>query len=122
MRRALLVVSLLLGMMGGARCGTLARPGQVKHVVIVWLKQAENTGRFMALSKELVELPGVVDYSIGPALEDEQQTDRFHLGVVVTLEDRQSLREYLRHPRHREIIEKMRPLVARLATYDFITR
>jgi hypothetical protein len=87
----------------------------------VWLKQADNVDRFMALSKQLVELPGVVDYSIGPALSSGPG-DSFHVGVVVTLEDRQSLYDYLRHPRHQELIDKMRPLVERVVTYDFITR
>ncbi len=105
----------------GAWSGELAKPGQVKHVVLVWLKQADAVGRFMALSKQLVELPGVVDYSIGPALPDKSESD-FHVGVVVTLEDRQSLYDYLRHPRHQDLIAKMRPLVERVVTYDFITR
>lgn len=125
MRRALLIASLLLGIgwLGSAWSGTLARPGQVKHVVIVWLKKADEVGRFMALSKQLAQLPGVVDYSIGPALPGERESAAgFHLGVVVTLEDRQGLHDYLRHPEHQQIIDKMRPLVERLETYDFITR
>ncbi len=44
------------------------------------------------------------------------------MGVVVTLENRQALYDYLRHPRHEEIIEKMRPLVKRLEVHDFIIR
>lgn len=123
MMRRTSIIALLFGILwlGSAWSGTLAKPGQIKHVVIVWLKQADNVDRFMALSKQLVELPGVVDYSIGPALSSGPG-DSFHVGVVVTLEDRQSLYDYLRHPRHQELIDKMRPLVERVVTYDFITR
>lgn len=123
MTRSTSIIALLLGVLwlGNASSGTLAKPEQIKHVVIVWLKHADNVGRFMALSKQLVELPGVVDYSIGPALPSEPGGS-FHVGVVVTLEDRQGLYDYLRHPRHQEIIDKMRPLVERVVTYDFITR
>lgn len=125
MRRTLIVL-LLLSMvwLGSAWSGTLAKPGQVKHVVVVWLKQAVDMGRFMALSKQLVELPGVVDYSIGPALPSEREgaAADFHVAVVVTLENRQSLYDYLHHPKHQQVIDAMRPLVDRIVTYDFITR
>lgn len=125
MRRTL-IVSLLLGMvwLGSVQSGTLAKPGQVKHVVVVWLKQAGDVGRFMALSKQLAELPGVVDYSIGPALPSEWggAAADFHVGVVVTLEDRQGLYDYLHHPKHQQLIDAMRPLVDRIVVYDFITR
>ncbi|GAB6067394.1 hypothetical protein JCM13664_07120 [Methylothermus subterraneus] len=121
-RRAWLLIWLLGGIgLGSAWAGEIAKPGKIKHVVVVWLKQAEEAGRFMALSKQLVDLPGVVDYSIGPALPDKSGSD-FHLGIVVTLENRQSLYEYLNHPKHRDLIAKMRPLVERVVTYDFITR
>jgi hypothetical protein len=122
MMRRVAVGMLLFGMwLGGAWSGEFAKPGQAKHVVLVWLKQADAVGHFMALSKQLVDLPGVVDYSIGPALPGKSESD-FHVGVVVTLEDRQSLYEYLRHPKHQDLIAKMRPLVERVVTYDFITR
>ncbi len=124
--RSIAIVAWLLGMvwLGSAWSGTLAEPGQVKHVVVVWLKRAGDVGRFMALSKQLVELPGVVDYSIGPALPSERASAAidFHLGVVVTLENRQGLYDYLHHPKHQQVIDAMRPLVERIVAYDFITR
>ncbi len=124
MRRILIAFLLSTVWLGSAWSGKLAQPGQVKHVVIVWLNQASDLDRFMALSKQLAELPGVVDYSIGPALpkEQEKMAADFHVGVVVTLEDRQSLSDYLRHPKHQQIIDAMRPLVDHIVAYDFITR
>ncbi|WP_022949459.1 Dabb family protein [Methylohalobius crimeensis] len=125
MRRFMLVLLCLsIGWWGTAWSGSLAKSGQLKHVVIVWLKQPDQVGRFMALSKRLVDLPGVVDYSVGPARPGEEHADGepFQVGVVVTLENRQALYDYMRHPKHLEVIEAMQPLVDRITVYDFITR
>ncbi|HEB78588.1 MAG TPA: Dabb family protein [Methylothermaceae bacterium] len=107
---------------GAAMAGDLERPGRVKHVVLIQLKNPEDLGRFMGLSKRLVKLPGVVRYSIGPTVpKEDERKEGFDVGVVVTLENRQALYDYLRHPRHQEIIEAMRPLVARIEVFDFVT-
>ena len=108
---------------GWVGAGTLERPGRVEHVVMIQLKDPANTGRFMALSKRLADLPGVERYSVGPALPREDAgEENFDIGVVVTLENRQALYDYMRHPRHQEIIDAMRPLVKRVVVYDFLVR
>jgi len=118
------LLTVWLAFAGLAAAGELERPGRVKHIVLVQLKNSRDLGRFMGLSKRLVELPGVLRYSIGPVLPQEGSRPgaSFDVGVVVTLESRQALHDYLRHPRHREIIESMRPLVANVVVHDFVTR
>ncbi len=117
------VLILLMFFSGWVGAGTLEKAGSIKHIVLVKLKGSEDVGRFMALSKRLVKLPGVKRYSIGPTLpKEDDQSDGFDIGVVVTLENRQALFDYLRHPQHKKIIEKMRPLVESIEVHDFITR
>lgn len=121
MKYWLLVGWLVFG--GLALAGDLEKPGLIKHVVLVQLKNPQDLGRFMGLSKRLAKLPGVARYSIGPILPRENdQQDTFDVGVVVTLESRQALYDYLRHSRHREIVDSMRSLVEKVVVHDFITR
>lgn len=103
-------------------------PGRVHHVVLCWLEtpgDAEARERIVEASKSFAELPGVVSVKAGPSLPSDRAIvdSSFDVAVVLVFDDRQALATYLEHPEHRRALDEvLKPLVAKIAIYDFVER
>lgn len=101
-------------------------PGQVQHVVIVWLKEtgnAEHRRRLIEASRELATIPGVVRIAAGEPLPKSRpmEDDSYDVAVVFTFESRAALASYQVHPEHKRATEEvLRPLTRRIVVYDFV--
>lgn len=122
----MLLAGLLLFAAGHAQAGDKVVDGPVTHVVLVWLKEPGNAAvrsKFVAASRQLNDLPGIINRHVGIVMPSERAIvdDTFDVGVTVTLKDKKALQAYMQHPRHKKIVnEQLKPLVNRIVAYDFI--
>lgn len=103
---------------------------KVHHVVVVWLKQAGNEElrrQYMAESKRLAELPGVLSYEIGsPAAIKRAHTsaaldESYDVAISSTYESQQAFEDFLKNPEYVRIAQQvLKPLVDKYKVYDFI--
>lgn len=118
----LMVCLALLGGVGRA----WAEPGQVHHVVIVWLKDPGSSaarGRYLEVSQRLAALPGVVSYRLAspvPAASRAPVDSSYDLAVTAVFKDKKAWEEYNANPLHRKTIDELHPLVQKVVVYDFI--
>ena len=121
----LIVISLL-----GLTCGCVsmqqqARPGDVEHVVIIWLKEPGNADARQQLierSYEFRNIPGIKSVVAGPMVPSERKTvdSTYDVGVVMTFESEQAMRAYDQHPIHQQAVrEVLQPLASKFIVYDF---
>ena len=117
----------LLVMISAGQC-VAGEENQVSHIVLVWLKQPGNTEmrkQFVAASRSLNNLPGIVNRHVGVVLPSNRKIvdDSFDVAVTVTLKDKNALKAYLEHPRHKQVLkEKLKPLVGKIVAYDMISQ
>jgi stress responsive alpha/beta barrel protein len=101
-----------------------ASPGQVEHVVLVWLKDPADAGaraRIIEATKTFKQIPGVIDARAGRAIPSTQPTvdATFDVGIVVTFKDRESLKAYGPHPIHAKAArELIVPVMKSVKAYD----
>ena len=103
---------------------------KVHHLVIIWLKQhgdEQARRKYIEVSKHLAEIPGVLAYDIGTPVPlqrertDSAADDSYDLAISSTLESRQALDNYVKHPKHQKIIQDiLKPMVDKYKVYDFI--
>ena len=99
----------------------------VTHVVMVWLNEPGNEKHravFIKASKELNDLPGIVNRHVGVVVPSDRKIvdDTFDVAVSVTLESQAALQAYLNDPKHKKVLhDKIKPLINRIVAYDFIT-
>lgn len=99
---------------------------EITHVIMVWLN---NTGdekvreEFVKISETLNDLPGIVYRHVGIVSTSDRQIvdDTFDVAITVTLKDKAALKGYLEHPKHKEVLKKIKPMVNRVVAYDFVT-
>ncbi|MGR9115112.1 MAG: Dabb family protein [Gammaproteobacteria bacterium] len=133
--RATLSLFLLLTLFGLATTAQAQTTEQTKqrkayHVVIIWLKQHgdENARRqYIEGSKRLAKLPGVLAYNIGTATAVKRERpshaldDSYDIAISSTFESLQALENYLKHPKHHQVVQEvLKPLVAKYKAYDFV--
>ncbi|GIW76026.1 MAG: hypothetical protein KatS3mg104_1089 [Phycisphaerae bacterium] len=97
------------------------RPGQIQHVVVVWLKPEADRHAVIRSIQTLREVPGVIDIRVGQKLASDRQVvdSTYDLMLVFTFENEQALRDYDRSPQHQEVVESViKPYVARFIVYD----
>ncbi len=100
---------------------------RVTHVVMVWLNEPGNEKQrtaFIKASKELNDLPGIVNRHVGVVVPSDRKIvdDTFDVAVSVTLESQAALQAYLSDPKHKKVLhDKIKPLINRIVAYDFIT-
>ena len=132
MKRAHLLGSFALcaALAGGCRTACSdTHPGEVAHVVLVWLKQpgdAATKGRLVATARDLAErIPGIRMLSVGDALPSERDVvdDSFDLGLVMHFVDAAALAAYEVHPVHTAAVrDVLAPAAAKLVVYDVALR
>lgn len=128
----LFLLSSVLCMTGTAQAQKAENTNQRKahHVVIIWLKQHgdENARRqYIEGSKRLAKLPGVIAYNIGTATAVKRDKpshaldDSYDIAVSSSFESLEALENYLNHPMHEHVVQKvLKPLVKKYKAYDFV--
>lgn len=107
---------------------TLSAGGQVKHLVVLWLKKpGDKDGRKALLDARdtIRSVPGVVDVSAGECLPSDRPVvdSTYDVAVVITFKDEQALKAYGPHPTHQKLLKDvLGPIVEKYVVYDFVSR
>lgn len=106
-----------------------AKPGQVEHVVLVWLKEAGSEakrGELIDTAKGFQsQIPGIVSVSAGTAVPSSRPVvdDSFDIGLVMRFENKAALDAYEKHPVHvKAVKEVLAPAAKKLLVYDVMVR
>lgn len=107
-----------------------ARPavatGQIKHVVVMWLKNPGDAVARKAVldaGETLRGIPGVVDVAGGQVVPSDRAVvdSSYDVAFIVTLADAEALKNYGPHPIHQKAVkDAIQPNVARYVVYDFV--
>jgi len=98
----------------------------VYHVVLIWLKTYRNEMRINKVinaSKELKNIPGVLEVSTGKVLRSARVIvdDTFDVSIIIKFASKEYLKDYLVHPIHIKIAnEVIKPLANKITVYDTI--
>ena len=92
---------------------------------MLWLKEpgnVEHRQQIMAVSKSFAKIPSVRDVRVGQVIPSDRAIvdSSFDVGIIVSVDDAQGLKDYLVHPIHEEAKnEVLLPLVEKILVYDF---
>ena len=98
----------------------------VYRVVLIWLKTYRNEMRINKIinaSKELKNIPGVLEVSTGKVLRSARVIvdDTFDVSIIIKFASKEYLKDYLVHPIHIKIAnEVIKPLANKITVYDTI--
>ncbi|MAZ79810.1 MAG: hypothetical protein CMD72_03600 [Gammaproteobacteria bacterium] len=98
----------------------------VYHVVLIWLKTYRNemrVNKIINASKELKNIPGVLEVSTGKVLRSSRVIvdDTFDVSIIIKFASKEYLKDYLVHPIHIKIAnEVIKPLANKITVYDTI--
>jgi hypothetical protein len=104
--------------------GKSASPGQVEHVVLVWMKDPTDSAaraKIIAATKTFKQIPGVIDARAGRPVPSTRPTvdSTFDVGIVVTFKDRAALDAYGPHPIHDKAAKELIvPAMKSIKVYD----
>ena len=122
-----LVLAALLGACTSPPRG--ARPAEVEHVVLVWLKDPKDQAtldRMVATARSFPDkIPGFVSFSVGTPLPSERDVvdDSFSVALVMRFRDAAALRDYEAHPVHVLAVQELLvPNAAKFLIYDVLAR
>ncbi len=99
----------------------LTETGQIRHIVILWLKPGVDATPVIASMEELRQIPGVIEVGYGRKLASERSVvdSSYDLALVMSFDSEASLRAYDEHPIHKKLVEDViKPNAAKLAVYD----
>jgi hypothetical protein len=100
--------------------------GQIKHVVVMWLKNPGDAAvrkQLIDAKSSLAKIPGVIEVSAGEVVKSDRPVvdSSYDVAYVVTFNNEQSLRAYGPHPIHQKLVEDViKPNVAKFTVYDFV--
>lgn len=120
------VVGVCAALLGPAISTSAATTGEVRHVVIFWLKRPGNAAdraQVARASESFRQLPGVEGVKVGrgavvrrPGIEES-----FDLCAIFTFRNQAALKRFQASPEHRRIVEKvLKPLVQRYSVFDSV--
>lgn len=124
MKKTLVAVFLALTSLGGFAHDPPKPPGIV-HVVVVWLKEpgnAEHRQQIIAGSKQLKEIPGVLDLRVGKVVPSEREVvdSSYDVAIYLRFANAEDLQAYLVHPIHKAAVKDVFvPIMDRYKVYDF---
>ncbi|MGG1552956.1 Dabb family protein [Paenibacillus ferrarius] len=95
-----------------------------EHIVLLKLKpnvpsdeQEEAVKQVQAFKNKI---PGIVDLSVGINVTEEvEHTQGYTLGIRVTFASRQACRDYIQHPLHQSLLQRVGPFVDGIAVVDY---
>jgi hypothetical protein len=121
-RAAIAASALSLALLTGCQSNPIRQSqGQVRHVVIAWLKPGADRDKVLASVHELSKIRGVVDYSAGYRIASERPMvdSTYDLAIVLTFDSVESLRAYPNDPVHLRITDQVvKPNVEKFVVYD----
>ena len=107
----------------------VAAPGNVSHVVLVWLKHkgdASERAQVIEAAKGFRgRIPGMLAMSIGEPLPSTRPVvdSSFDVGLVIRFENKEALDAYEKNPIHLKAVrEVLAPLAAKLVVHDWTVR
>ena len=121
----LLLAALLISLLAG--CSSQApqpAAAPIQHIVVIWLQDTGNQAhrnRILEASQQLTRIPGIVSVQGGTVIADQRPVvdSSFDLALVIGVEDREALRDYVQHPLHKKLLnEVFKPLIERYRVYD----
>ena len=95
----------------------------VKHVVLWNFKAGLSSQKAQELYdqiralKEKISL--VQEFAGGGNISEEGLSQSFTHGFIMTFSDRKAVSAYLKHPEHIRTVEKILPLIDKIAVVDF---
>ena len=94
----------------------------IKHVVMLKFKKDAQEAGIGELGKKLgalpAEIPEIKSYEFG---RDVIRSDRsYDFALVSVFEDIESLKRYQIHPRHQEVLKKIKDLCESVIVADFV--
>jgi len=120
-------ILIILGLMCSTSCAEdFKNEDPVYHVVLIWLKTYRNEMRINKIinaSKELKNIPGVLEVSTGKVLRSARVIvdDTFDVSIIIKFASKEYLKDYLVHPIHIKIAnEVIKPLANKITVYDTI--
>ena len=98
----------------------------ITHYVKVWLNKGEDENirkEFVKISETLNDLPGVIYRHVGVVSKSERKIadNDFDVAITATLKNKAALNAYLNHPKHKEVMKKIKPMVKKAQASDSIT-
>jgi hypothetical protein len=119
-----LCLSLILLSLSCQSSPTAASSGHVDHVVLMWLKDPNDTSarqKIMDASESFRQIPGVLDVRHGRPVPSTRPIvdSSFDIGLVITFKDRASLDAYATHPIHAKAAKDLiQPNTKQIKVYD----
>lgn len=107
----------------GAGGGAIApAPGRINHVVFFELNNAADAEALIAESLQLGAIPGVTACYAGRHIDTGRETvrDDYDVGFFVAFDSEEDYASYVSHPDHVALVEKWRPRLRALRTYDVL--
>jgi hypothetical protein len=105
------------------------KPGNVSHVVLVWLKHkgdAAERAKVIETAKTFPgQIPGIISLSVGEPLPSTRPVvdSSFDVGLVFRFESKAALEAYEKNPIHLKAVkETLAPLAAKLVVHDWTVR
>jgi len=104
------------------------RPGQVDHLVLVWLKHpgdAAERAKLIEAGRSLAAIPGVISVSGGESLPSTRPMvdSSFDVGYVIRFDSEASMNAYVKHPLHVKLAkEVLFPAAKKVVVHDFVLR
>jgi Stress responsive A/B Barrel Domain len=122
----LICLALILSVTSPGAEAAVARPGQVTHVMLFWLKRSGNIDDqnfLLRALRNLRRVRGVNEVRVGRPLPLDRPglEQSFDLGAVVTFRDREALEKFERDQGRQKAIDAMlQPLLRRYTVYNFV--
>jgi hypothetical protein len=120
----LVVIFFFLAVLVAAGRGATARPGEITHVMIYWLKRPGNSDDrnvLLRAARSLRKVRGVTDFRVGTPFAQIGNEPPFDLSLVLTFRNRRALEKFETDPHRQETIDRaLSSLVRRSVVYDFV--
>ena len=96
----------------------------IEHIVVFKFYDKVSLEQEQKLLNKLLafkgSIPGIVDISAGiNQTEEKENMHGFSLGLRVTFQDRESLREYGPHPVHQDFVKSLDGILEKVIVVDY---
>lgn len=97
----------------------------VQHIVLLKMKEGideESTEKLLLdIGRLRKKFSGIIDYSFGTDISGGGRAHGFTHGFVMTFSSVESLEEYLPHPDHSPILERVLSMSEKVLAFDYRT-
>lgn len=105
-----------------------AAPGEVEHIVMMWLKKkgdAATRAQIIATAQGFKDIPGIVALSAGEPIPSKRPVvdSSFDVAIVIRFKDKAALDAYEKNPKHvKAVTEVLKPAVGKLVVHDYTVK